>query len=92
MSVRQREGDRSAISLKGLPHHLLPWQLNSQEWKRRNEGRETGKGGEENWMKNACLSVGEERTKGNGGKEARVARYFPFSGVLFVLQDGEYEG
>lgn len=52
-----------------LPHHLLPWQLNSQERKRRNEGRQTGEGGEENWMRNACLREGEERERGNGGNK-----------------------
>lgn len=31
-------------SPRELPHHLLPWQLNSQEWKRRNEGRQAGEG------------------------------------------------
>lgn len=42
-------------SLRELPHHLLPWQLNSQEWKRRNEGRQAGKGGEERKLDEKCM-------------------------------------
>lgn len=62
------EGRRNLWFLGELPHHLLPWQLNSKGRKSRNEERQTDKGGEENWMRNAYW-VGEERRKGNGGNK-----------------------
>lgn len=62
------EGRRNLWFLGELPHHLLPWQLNSKGRKSRNEERQTDKGGEENWMRNAYWE-GEERMKGNGGNK-----------------------
>lgn len=88
--VIERGRPRELQSLWELPHHLLPWQLNSQEWKRRNEGRQTGKGGEENWMKN--MHVWEWGRRGRRKiEEMRWTLPAPFTQILFVLQGEEYE-